>query len=151
MRASSCLSIIFASLHVTSALYSGRFCPSACDLTLSYATFNDTDAWLSRKVRSCRSEVRITSLYLCFAEYCKDDGQREKWIDEQSRWCDEHAGVTLPAYQDILDRWPAQNQAGIRRLTADEVKTSPVLDEVVVPEAKFFERAFTTMVCQYFK
>jgi hypothetical protein len=133
-------------IHVASALFAGRFCPLACDLTLNYATFNDTDAWLSKKVRSCRSELRITSLYLCFAEYCADDGETEKWIEDQSPWCDEHAGVTLPPYHDVVDRWTSDERAGLRKLEAEVALSYPVLNEVVVPEEHFFNRAFTTLV-----
>ncbi|KAF2819445.1 ferric-chelate reductase [Ophiobolus disseminans] len=145
MRVPPSLLCIVVSLHVTSALFAGRFCPLACDLTLNYATFNDTDPWLSKKVRSCRSKLRITSLYLCFDEYCKDDREREKWIRGQSPWCDEHAGVTLPAYQDVVDQWTPNKRAGLRRFDADEAKAFPVLNEVVIPRESFHERAFTTM------
>lgn len=146
MRISSGPIFITVYFHVASALYAGRFCPSACELTLNYATFNDTDAWLSRKVRSCRSELRVTSLYLCFEEYCKDDGAREKWIEDQRPWCDEFAGVTLPAYHDVVDQWTLERRAGLRRLDADTALSWPTLDEVVVPEEHFFDRAFMTMV-----
>lgn len=146
MRVSSTLLCLPYLLHVTNALYSGRFCPSSCDLTLGYAIFNDTDSWLSRKVRQCRSELRISSLYLCFGEYCKDDGQREKWIKDQSLWCDEFAGVTLPAYHDIVDQWRSNDIAQLRRLNIDEAISAPVLEEVVLPDPSFFERSFTTMV-----
>ncbi|KAH8724234.1 ferric-chelate reductase-like protein [Phaeosphaeriaceae sp. PMI808] len=130
-------------LHVTYSTYSGRFCPLSCDLILNYATFNDTDAWLSKKVRSCRSELRITSLYLCFAEYCKDDAQ-EKWIRDESLWCDENAGVTLPPFHDVVDHWTPPDRAAMTRLDAEKAMTWPVLGEVVLPEAHFFDRAFTT-------
>jgi hypothetical protein len=133
-------------LHVVGALYSGRFCPLACGLTLNYATFNDTDAWLSKKVRSCRSELRVTSLYLCFAQYCRGEEEGEKWIRNESPWCDEHAGVTLPAFHDVVDHWTTQDRVGIRRLDANEAESFPVLGEVVLPDARFVERAFTTMV-----
>lgn len=85
-------------------------------------------------------------MYLCFAEYCKDDGEREKWIEEQRPWCDEHAGVTLPAYHDVVDSWTPERRAALKRLSADEAQEWPTLDEVVVPEAHFFDRAYTTMV-----
>jgi hypothetical protein len=146
MRISIGLTYLSTLLHVASALFAGRFCPLACDLTLSYATFNDTDAWLSKKVRSCRSELRITSLYLCFAEYCADDGEREKWIEDQSPWCDEYAGVTLPPYHDVVDRWTSLDITRLRRLEAEVALSFPVLDEVVVSEEQFFNRAFTTLV-----
>jgi hypothetical protein len=145
-----CFGIFFlaSSLDVTSALYSGRFCPLACDFTLNYATFNDTDTWLARKVRSCRSELRIASLYLCFAEYCKDEEEGESWIKAESLWCDEHAGVTLPAFHDVVDRWTTEDRASCKRLGADEAQSFPVLSEAVLPDARFYERAFATMVHQ---
>jgi hypothetical protein len=133
-------------LHVTCALYSGKFCPQACDLTLNYATFNDTDAWLSKKVRSCRSELRIHSLYLCFAEYCKDEEETEKWIRTESVWCDKHAGLALPGFHDIVDHWTTEDRAKLTILGADEAQYFPILGEVVLSDARFVERAFTTMV-----
>lgn len=132
--------------HVAKALYPGKWCPIACDTTLNYATFNDTDAWLSRKVRSCRSELRITSLYLCFDHFCQDDGERELWIEQQSPWCDEYAGVTLPNYQDVLERWKPDERKAVKRLKVDEALKFPILGEFVVPDSGFFERAFTTLV-----
>jgi hypothetical protein len=132
--------------HVTHALYSGKFCPQACDFTLNYATFNDTDAWLSKKVRSCRSELRVTSLYLCFAEYCKDEEEGEKWIRTKSPWCDKHAGLALPGFHDVVDRWTTGDIAKLTTLGAEEAQSSPILGETVLPDARFFERAFSTMV-----
>jgi hypothetical protein len=148
MRVSFGILLLTPLLHVTSALYAGRFCPLACDFTLNHATFNNTDAWLARKVRSCRSQLRVTSLYLCFAEYCEDEEEGEKWIKTESPWCDEHAGVTLPAFHDVVDQWATEDRASCKRLDADEAQSFPVLNEVVLPDARFFERAFTTMVWQ---
>lgn len=147
MRATT--TIFFISLlsltDVTTALYSGKWCPRACDLTLNYATFNDT-AQASRKVRSCQSELRTTSLYLCFEEYCNDDGEREIFLDEVGAWCEEHAGVTLPNYQDVVDRWTPEDRARVKKFSADEGLKFPILDVVVVPDEQFFERGFTTLV-----
>jgi hypothetical protein len=131
--------------HVTHALKSGNFCPSACAFTLGYPSFNDTDTWLAKKVRSCRSELHITSLYLCFDHFCEDDGERENWISNQRPWCDEHAGVALPAFHDVVDRWSVDEKARLKRLDAQEAMSSPVLGEVVLPDDRFFDRAFTTM------
>ncbi|KAH4256495.1 hypothetical protein HBI04_160270 [Parastagonospora nodorum] len=134
-----------ALLHVTSALYAGKFCPAACDFTLNYATFNDTDPWLSPKVRSCRSELRITSLYLCFDEYCESDGSGERWVEDQRPWCDEHAGVRLPDLRDVLSRWARDDRTSLQRLGYDELKASPPLNEVTLPAANLMDRAYTTM------
>jgi hypothetical protein len=146
MRIRFVLSSWIAYLHVTSALYSGSFCPGACDFTLTYATFNDTEPQLSKKVRSCRSELRITSVYLCFAQYCENDGAREQWIRERSNWCHAHAGVALPDFHEVVDHWTAPNIAKVHRLDADEAMSLPTLMELALPDADFFERAFTTMV-----
>lgn len=136
----------YAFTDVATALYLGRWCPIACDTTLNYATFNDTNLRLSKKVRSCQSNFRINSLYLCFDEYCDGDGKREEWIREQSSWCDKHAGVKLPSYHEVVDRWKPDARKGVKRWTADEAMKWPALDEIVIPDADFFARAFTTMV-----
>ena len=129
------------------ALRSGKWCPRACDLTLGYATFNDTDPWLSRKVRQCRSHLRITSLYLCFDEFCNlNDGEVRKRIAEDSEWCDEHAGVTLPPFHDVVDRWTSEDRAKLPRHSVEKAVQWPVLNTSVLPEKDFFERAFTTLV-----
>jgi hypothetical protein len=146
MRIPSGLFYCVALLHVTSALYAGKFCPAACDFTLNYATFNDTDPWLSPKVRSCRSELRITSLYLCFDEYCESDGSGERWIEDQRPWCDEHAGVRLPDLRDVLSRWAGDDRTSLQRLDYDELKASPPLNEITLPAANLMDRAYTTMV-----
>jgi hypothetical protein len=150
MRIPSGVFVWITFFHVTDALYTGKFCPSACDFTLNYVTFNDTDASLSRKIRSCRSKLRTTSLYLCFDQYCAKDGSSAQWIAEQSPWCNDHAGVGLPNLEDVVRNWTVHDIAKIRRLDADEAKwsSSLVVDEVVLPDLHFFDRAFTTMVCQ---
>lgn len=137
---------ILSTIDVTFATYSGRFCPLACDLTLNYVTFNDTDIASKKKIQSCRSELRINSLYLCFDEFCADDGQKEEWITGESLWCDEHAGHKLPAFHDVADRWTAHDRDALRRLSADEAKDFPTLNEIVLPDSSFYDRAFTTMV-----
>ncbi len=138
---------IFGLANVAGALRSGKWCPRACDLTLGYATFNDTDPSLSRKVRQCRSELRITSLYLCFDEFCNlSDGEVPKFITESSEWCNEHAAVTLPPFHDVVDRWTADDRAGLPRYSADRANEWPVLNETVLLEEDFFERGFTTLV-----
>jgi hypothetical protein len=150
MRIPSGLLIWITLLDVTDALYSGKFCSPACDFTLNYVTFNDTDASLSRKTRSCRSKLRTTSLYLCFDQYCAKDDQVAQWIADQSSWCNVHAGVGLPTLEDVVGNWTVPDIASIRRLDADEAKwsSSLVVEEVVLPSFHFFDRAFTTMVCQ---
>jgi hypothetical protein len=133
--------------NVAGALHSGKWCPRACDLTLGYATFNDTDPWLSRKVRQCRSELRVTSLYLCFDEFCKlNDGEVANYIAETSEWCDEHAGVTLPPFHNVVDRWTPDDRAQLQRFTAEKAFKWPVLNNVVLPDKAFFERGITTLV-----
>jgi hypothetical protein len=132
---------------VVSALRSGKWCPRACELTLNYATFNDTDLWLSRKVRQCRSDLRIVSLYLCFDEFCSlEDGRVSEYIADSSEWCDEHAGVTLPPFRQTVDGWTPEDRAQVPRLSAAQAVTWPVLNTTVLPEHGFLERAFTTLV-----
>lgn len=131
--------------HVAHALNSGNFCPLACAFTLGYPSFNDTDAWLAKRVRSCRSELHITSLYLCFDRFCEDDGEREIWISSQWPWCEEHAGVALPGFHHVVDRWSIDEKEAVKRLGAEEAMSSPVFGEVVLPDDRFFDRAFTTM------
>lgn len=139
--------LIFGLTNVADAMRSGRWCPRACDLTLGYATFNDTDPWLSRKVRQCRSELRITSLYLCFDEFCNlNDAEVPKFIAETSEWCDQHAGVTLPAFHEILDHWTPEEKALLPRYSAEEAFNWPILNTFVLPDRTFFERGFTTLV-----
>ncbi|KAF2027571.1 ferric-chelate reductase-like protein [Setomelanomma holmii] len=99
----------------------------------------------SGKVQSCRSQLRIASLYLCFEQYCKDDGGKENWIAGESVWCDEHAGVMLPSYHDVLDRWTPHNQDKVKTMGTEMAMSFPVLGEVVVLDASFFDRAFKTI------
>jgi hypothetical protein len=138
--------IWIAHLQAASALYSGKFCPAACDFTLNYATFNDTEPSLPKKIRSCRSDLRVTSLYLCFKQYCENDGARDEWIRDGSHWCNAHAGAALPDFHEIADNWTTPDIARIHRIDADEAMSNPVLLDLALPDASFFERAFTTMV-----
>ncbi|KAH6625641.1 ferric-chelate reductase-like protein [Boeremia exigua] len=144
--------LLFGFTDVAAALFSGKWCPRACDLTLGYATFNDTDPWLSRKVRQCRSDLRITSMYLCFDEFCSlEDREVPKFIAEHSEWCDEHAGVTLPSFHDVIARWSPEERAKLPRHSADEADTWPVLNTVVLPESDFFRRAITTLDAAFYE
>ncbi|KAF1925689.1 ferric-chelate reductase [Didymella exigua CBS 183.55] len=138
--------------NVAGALRSGKWCPRACDLALNYATFNDTDPWLSRKVRQCRSDFRITSLYLCFDDFCNlNDGEVPKFIAENSEWCDEHAGVTLPPFHDVVDHWSPKDRAQLPKYSAEKAVTRPILNTAVLPETDFLERAFTTLDAAFFE
>lgn len=139
--------LIISYADVADALRSGKWCPRTCDLTLGYATFNDTDPWLSRKVRQCRSDLWITSLYLCFDEFCsKDFRDVPDYIAVTSEWCDQHAGVTLPTIQNVVDHWTLEERAQIPRLSAENAFKGPTLQSVVLPDNSFFERGFTTLV-----
>lgn len=148
MHVAWCTTLFILGLtNVANALRSGKWCPRACELTLNYATFNDTDPWLSRKVRQCRSDLRIASLYLCFDDFCDlNDGEVPRFIAETSEWCDEHAGVTLPPFRDVVDRWSPEDRAHLPKYSAESAVTWPVLNTVVLPEINFLERAFATLV-----
>jgi hypothetical protein len=146
MRASSISVILYTLADVAQSLYSGKFCPLACETTINYVAFNDTNPSLSRKIRACRSDLRVTSLYLCFEEFCKQDGASEGWIESQKPWCEAYANVTLPSFHNIVDRWTPEETAAVRRLKAEEALGFPSIDEVVIPSNMLVKRAFTTMV-----
>jgi len=138
------LTCAFADVSVT--LRSGRYCPLACDTTLNYATFNDTDSWLPRRVRSCRSDLRTTSFYLCIDRYCEFDRPAASYLGEQSSWCDEHAGSALPDYHELINHWKTHHGQDIAKLHANDAFEWPTLHQVVIPDSSFFVRAFTTIV-----
>lgn len=140
----SLVTCMFADVAVT--LRSGRYCPVACDTTLNYATFNDTDSSLSKKVRSCQSGLRVTSFYLCLDWYCEFDKSSASYVGEQSEWCDKHAGGALPGYHQLVNHWKTQHGTNVTKLRADEAFEWPNLYQVVIPDSSFFERAFTTIV-----
>lgn len=146
MRLGHIITAPFILKYVTAELYAGRFCPSACELTLNYVTYNDTDAWLSRKVRACISGLRTTSLYLCFDQFCERETDINDWIQDQSPWCEEHAGVTLPTFHDVVDKWSLSEKAAVKRLSVEEAMNSTVQFDVIIPYTTFFHRAFTTLV-----
>jgi hypothetical protein len=146
MRVLCLFTILYGFTHVTNALYAGKYCSLACETSIDYVTFNDTDAWLSRKVRQCRSELRIASLYLCFDEYCADGDEVSQWIEDQTSWCEEHAGVTLTSFHEVVTRITPDERARIKRLPADEALQSPSFGEILIPDGRSFERAFTTLV-----
>jgi hypothetical protein len=146
MRASSIFIILYTLADVAHSLYSGIYCPLACETSINYVTFNDTDPSLSRKIRACRSDLRVTSLYLCFGEFCKQDGQAERWIEKQNSWCESYANVTLPSFHDVVDQWTPDEKAEVRRLKAEEALEFPRVGDVVIPSDMLVKRAFTTMV-----
>ena len=122
-----------------------KWCFDGCELNINYVNFNDTEAG-SKKFRSCHSLQRATSLYLCFHEFCVDEGRNE-WIDSASETCQRLANTTLPPY-DIISNFTPEQIAGIRRLGADEAMTFPLLNEVIIPDESFFQRSHSTLVSE---
>lgn len=91
--------------------------------------------------------MRVTSLYLCFDDFCNlDDGEIPKFIAENSEWCDEHAGVTLPPLHNVVNHWTPDEKARLPRYNAEDAFEWPILTTVVLPDKVFFERGFTTLV-----
>lgn len=143
---SSSLSFFFllvCSVVSVSALGTGKWCFAGCELNLNYVDFNDTDPG-SKKVRSCKSALRATSLYLCIDEYCVAKGHGE-WLQEGNATCQRLADVSLPPY-DIIAGYSPEDRARIKRLTAEEALEFPKLGKLVLPDASFFERAYRTLV-----
>lgn len=142
--------LLFALLeicNVAAGLRSGKHCFDGCELTLNYVDFSDTDHSLSKKIRTCRSELRASSLYLCIDQYCKEGG-RKQWLIGANETCLRISNVTLPSYT-IIERFTPEDVANLRRLHAEEGmwNSDPtVLNEVVIPDEAFFERAFKTLV-----
>ncbi|KAI4637352.1 hypothetical protein J4E83_000167 [Alternaria metachromatica] len=151
MRTSSISIILYTLTGASHALYSGKYCPLACETGVNYVTFNDTDPSLSSKIRGCQSELRVTSLYLCFDEFCIQDSQTEKWIENQNPWCEAHANITLPSFRDILDQWTPDDKARVTRLSAEKALRFPTIDEVVIPSDELVRRAFTTMEAAFWE
>ncbi|KAF2864728.1 ferric reductase like transmembrane component-domain-containing protein [Massariosphaeria phaeospora] len=135
--------LLLGSVIQTDALRSGKWCFAGCELNLNYVTFNDTDPMLSRKIRSCQSLLRVTSLYLCVQSYCTAEGLTE-WLQGTSEMCQRTANVTLPPY-DVISEYTPEQIAGVKRLNAEEALTYPKLGIVVIPDESFFERGFTTL------
>ncbi|OAF99372.1 ferric-chelate reductase [Paraphaeosphaeria sporulosa] len=127
---------------------SGKWCFGGCETVVNYATFNDTSPG-SKKARSCEGILRATSLYLCIDEYCAESG-RKAWLQDANETCIERVNATLPPYE-IIDRFGPQERSGFKRLSADEAFTWPTLDEIVIPDEEFFERAFTTLDAAFFE
>ena len=127
------------SAHV--ALHSGKWCFGGCETVVNYATFNDSSTG-----EACGSILRATSLYLCIDEYCEETG-RKSWLHNANKTCAHQANVTLPPYE-IIDQYDSDERSHFKRLSADEAFTWPTLNQVVLPDEEFFERAFTTMVGQ---
>jgi len=146
MRVHTVFVTLYSLIHVAQARYSGKYCPLACETVSNYATYNDTDPLLPRQARACRSKFRITSIYLCADEYCLQHTDIERWTKEKSPWCDEHANITLPTFQEVVDGWTADAKGNVRRIHAAEALEFPSLNEVVIPDPQFFDRAYTTMV-----
>ena len=123
---------------------SGEWCFGGCETAINYAKFNDTGSG-SKKIRSCESRLRATSLYLCFEEYCTNDG-RDAWLENANEACRIKSNATMPPF-NIVDRYSPDERNNIRRLSAEEALLWPTLNEVVIPDENLFERAFTTLVC----
>lgn len=148
MRVYTILVTLYSLTNIVQALVSGKHCPLACETVSNYITFNDTDPLLQRQVRACRSNLRITSIYLCADEFCRQDGEIERWTENQRIWCDENANITLPSFQEVVDDWTADAKGNVRRIHASEALEFPFLNEIVIPDPQFFDRAYTTIVRQ---
>jgi hypothetical protein len=114
---------------------------------LTYVDFNDTDSALSKKIRTCQSVLHAKSLYLCISEYCEEEG-REQWLGNVNETCETTTNAPLPPWS-VVEEYTPEDVAGLRRLHAEEGmwdSISPPLNEVVIPEQAFFERAYKTIV-----
>ncbi|USP77444.1 hypothetical protein yc1106_04718 [Curvularia clavata] len=131
--------------NVTHTYYSGEYCPLACETTINYVSFNDTDPSLSWKVNACRSTFRINSLYLCFDEFCKRDGAISAWIRTQNHSCTADANVTLPSLPQVLNQWRPDDRDKLERLTVAKALSFPSVNHPVLPETSLLDRAFTTV------
>ena len=141
------LLFLFGTGHLAGAVKRSDFCLNACELTLNYVDFVDTNSTLPKKTRRCQSILFASSLYLCAWEYCKADSHG-LWLVEKNEQCVRLANVTLPPY-DIIRNYTDDDVAGLRRLSAQEDLwngAQTYLSEVVIPEAAFFDRAFKTLV-----
>ncbi|KAL5420011.1 hypothetical protein PMIN03_000223 [Paraphaeosphaeria minitans] len=127
---------------------SGKWCFGSCETVVTYATFNDTSPG-SKKARLCEGILRATSLYLCIDEFCAESG-RETWLQDANDTCIQRVNATLPPYE-IIEQFRPEERSGLKRLSADEAFTWPTLNEVVIPDEEFFERAFTTLDAAYFE
>ncbi|EOA83661.1 uncharacterized protein SETTUDRAFT_94116 [Exserohilum turcica Et28A] len=132
-------------VRVAHALYAGEYCPLACETTINYVTFNDTPPSSSWLVNRCRSDMHITSVYLCFDEFCTRDGAIADWIKTQSSACYQTANVTLPPLQRVLQHWQPHEKAKVERLRAQQALKFPSLSHMVIPEHAFFQRALSTV------
>ncbi|EMD63374.1 hypothetical protein COCSADRAFT_143289 [Bipolaris sorokiniana ND90Pr] len=132
-------------MNVTYDFYTGHDCPLSCETTINYVTFNDSNPLLPWKVNACRSDLRITSLYLCFDEFCQRDGAVASWIETQSLWCSHNTNVTLPSLQHVLDQWSPEAKNKVERLSATNALEFPSLNHLVIPEHDLFKRAYTTV------
>jgi hypothetical protein len=130
--------------YVADALKAGKYCFAGCDLILNYVGFNDTSG-VPKKVASCTSKLRALSLYLCIDEYCSDGG-RGDWLLDMNDTCQRFANASLPPYSIVAEYGP-EGRAALKRLSADEAFSQPILGEEVLPDEVFFQRAFDTLVC----
>jgi hypothetical protein len=125
----------------------GKYCFDGCYLTLNYVDFNDTSPALSKKRRTCQSVRHATSLYLCLEVYCEKDG-RDEWLRKTNETCSARVPDYMPPWS-IIDEYTPEDVARLRRLRAEEGgwdSRNPPLNEVVIPEESFFERAYKTLV-----
>lgn len=127
----------------------GKYCFDACDLTLNYVDFNDTNSALSKK-RTCQSVLHAKSQYLCIDLYCDNEG-RDGWLRNVNETCKRTVGQPIPPWS-VIDEFPPEEVSRLRRLRAEEAMwntRNPPLNEVVIPEEAFFKRAFKTLVCYH--
>lgn len=146
------LSSILAIPYVTAALRSGKHCFGGCDLTLNYIDFNDTEPGLSKKIRSCRSVLHATSVYLCYDVYCEEDG-REQWLRGLNETCEKTVGESMPGWS-VVEGLTDEDIERVRRLRADEAswqRRPPPFGEVALPDEVFFDRAFMTLTYAWFE
>jgi hypothetical protein len=143
------LFILETSNAVAARKWPGKYCLDGCDLTLNYVDFNDTNSALSKKSRTCRSVLHAKSLYLCIDAYCDNEDDKNIWLMNVNDTCKTTSGEPMPPWSVIEDYTP-EEVAKLRRLRAEEGmwnSKNPPLNEVVIPEGTFFERAFRTLVC----
>ena len=105
--------------------------------------FTDSDGGVPR-VKQCRSELAIKSLYLCTKLYCLEEN-RVEGLDAQNLTCQTSLQVSLPPW-DIVANYTEDDLVRLTKFEEAEYESGSVFSEAAIPSSHLFNLAYSTLV-----
>lgn len=140
--------LLLSALHVpahAAAAHSRPICLQSCTHCLKTAIFEDGFSHNPAAEQFCRSQLKLTSLYLCMDLHCRVQ-EREYGVELLSSSCEEKYDVSVPRFEDVVSGYTDEDVARLHRVEFTEEPKKEIFEEAVVPTGKYFRLWFGTLV-----